>query len=293
MSAPTLTAPSRKGAASATARTAPNHDTLTCYTRYRCRRPECVARYNARNTERIHAQKAGTWNAFVDAEPVRRHILRLQAAGHTPTSIATAAGLDPRNIFDFIRPRPTQGLGRRQRTNPQLAAKILAVTGDASSIWLVDATGAIRRAQALIAIGWPKVTISLHAGLGNAYVSGLLTRTHIYASAAQAITKTYDELRSKRPEKHGVSQREAKSSRSTAAANGWPTPRYWDQFPDLLDDADFVPQVTRVEQVAYDAAWLLASGLNIDTVAERLGLTRGYIERALRKHPQGLHGAAA
>ena len=267
-------------------REAPNHDTLTCYINYRCRLPECVARYNAHENERRRAQKAGTWNRLVDAEPVRQHIRTLQTAGIGLYTLSIAANVLPQTIYDLVRPQPSREIGHRYRVTRELAEKILAVTPDNVTAYYVDPTGTIRRAQTLVAAGWPQRVIERHAGLAAGYLTWLFrTRATITAPAAKAIADTYNTLRTMRPTRHGVSKGHAKAARARATANHWPTAKYWDQHPDLIDDPNFTPQLTRIEQVAEDARWLLSLGNNRNEVAERLGVSRDYIDRALNEVP--------
>jgi hypothetical protein len=267
----------------------PHHNNLSCYTEYRCRLPECVERYNIRNRERLRAHRAGTWQVFVDAEPVRQHILRLQAADIGPGTIAVTTGLPIQSVLDFIRPNRAKYRGRRQRTTPETAAKILAVTADNSIRLRVDATGTVRRIQALIAIGWPQVRIARHAGISPEHMNVLVRRTCIFSSTAQAVEAAYDELRHLRPERRGVDKVQAKKARNRAARQRWAPPKYWDQHPGAIGDPDFEPLygVTRCEQIAQDAHWLMTAGhLNRDQAAARIGVSRFSVDRALREHPQ-------
>lgn len=271
-----------------TRREAPHHNNLTCYTDYQCRLPDCVERYNARNRERIRARKAGTYNAFTNAEPVRRHLIRLQQAGMGADSIATAAGVHKQSILEFLRPTPTQGRGRRQRTTPATAAKILAVTPDNRTNGRINATGTIRRIQALVALGWPVTHIARHAGLANANATEIMQRQYVYVATAKTIAATYNQLRTKRPEKNGVTKPHVAVAKNRAARQRWAPPKYWDQHPDAIDDPGFEPMhgILRAEIIAQDARWLIATGgLDRGQAAERLGVSRSYIDRALK--PQG------
>ncbi|MEW2147738.1 hypothetical protein AB0909_00630 [Streptomyces albidoflavus] len=268
-------------------RTPPHHNTLTCYTDYQCRRPECVDRYNARNRERLQAQKAGTWTGLIDAEPVRQHILQLGAIGISPSDIAATADTSIQSVLEFI--RPVRGRGRRHRTSPAMAARILAVGPDNVVRAVVDATATQRRLQALAALGWPMKRTALHAGLSTTNITGILTRSRVTAATEQAIADAYDQMRRQRPENHRVSRGQAKKTRRRAAAARWPKPSYWDQHPDGLGDPHFQPlyKVTPGELVAEDARWLLNGGVSLEHVAERLGKTTDYIAQVLRQYPGG------
>lgn len=274
---------------------APNHNTLTCYTAYKCRLPACVDRYNTSVRNRIRAQKAGTWQAFIPAEPVRQHIRHLQAEGMIPADIAAAAGVNPQAVLDFITPSPGKGRGRKQRTTPEMASRILAVTVEAAAARAnrVPATGTIRRIQALVALGWPLKTIAAHAGIYLAGPSDILQRTHLPAERAivladteQKIKATYDTLRAARPERRGVPKGLVTKSKNWARANRWPKPAYWDKFADAIDDPHFTPEygITKADILAEESRWLIeTAGLTRTQAAERLGKDKSYIDRVLNQ----------
>ncbi|WP_434744604.1 hypothetical protein [Streptomyces sp. A-14] len=270
---------------------APNHNTLTCYTRYKCRLPKCVDRYNTSTRTRIRAQKAGTWQRFVPAEPVRQHIQNLQAEGMIPAGIAAAAGTNPQAVLEFITPSPGKGRGRKQRTTPEMAARILAVTVEtaAARAHRVAATGTIRRIQGLVALGWPLKTIAAHAELHAAVPSEVLKRAHsghtvVFGETERKIKAAYDTLRAVRPERRGVPKGLITRSKNWARANRWPKPTYWDKHPGAIDDPFFTPDygLTKADILAEETRWLIhTAGLTRSEVAERLGKDRSYIDRVL------------
>lgn len=283
-----------------TSREAPHHNTLTCYTEYNCRLPDCVRRKNIQEAERKEAQAAGAWNVLVDATPTRKHIEALQAAGVPPYRIATASGVSIQSVLGFIRTYPGSGKGRKQRTTPAMEAKILAVSVDDTEDYRTSATATNRRLQALVAIGWPLKTIALHAGLHPNVPSVILQRatteadaSNVFVSTEKKIEKVYGELRSLRPEKHGVAKSQTTRCRNLGAANRWPTPKYWDKYPDAIDDPHFTPEykVTQAEILAKETRWLIeTAGLTRTEAAERLGKHRSYIDRVLGQ--TGLKAAA-
>jgi hypothetical protein len=273
-------------------RTAPSHDTTTCYTEYRCRQPECVDRYNAKNQARLKARREGTYSAFVDAEPARRHILRLHSAGMGASSIAIAAGLTTQSVLEFLRPTPTQGRGRRQRTTPATEAKILAVTVEARTTGRIDATGTRRRIQALVAIGWPINHIARHAGLFDTNAFAFAQRDQVYVSTAKAIAVAYDQLRTCKPERHGVTKHHVAAAKNRAARQHWAPPAYWDDPDHPIDDRHFEPK-TPAHVIADEARFLMTTGgLDIAAAAKRLRRSRGYITDALNEFPEAKQVAA-
>jgi transposase len=272
----------------ATAKTEPpHHNNLTCYTDYRCRLPECVDRYNAWNRERLHAKKAGTYSVFVDAEPARQHILQLQRTGMSADAIAAAAGVTIQSILEFVRPIPSQGRGRRRRTTPANQAKILAVTLDDRTIGRIDATGTRRRIQALVTLGWPVRIIARHAGLADQNAHGLLQRPRVYVATAKAIATAYDDLRTRRPEKHGVTKAHIVVAKNRAARHRWEPPKYWDQHPGAIDNPNFereVPEAPRYMRLGEDSLWLEGLGLTREQAAERLEVTKDYLDQSIRRY---------
>ncbi|MFE6355916.1 hypothetical protein ACFVOO_24045 [Streptomyces rochei] len=271
-----------------TAREAPHHRTLTCYTNYGCRLPECVERKRAWARDRDRSLRAGTWQPLVDAAPVREHLQRLMEAGLTQQAIADTAGVAHQSISDFTHHRGKRR-GLRHRTDPEFAAKILAVTVDTVTAGRVDATGSHRRIQALVAAGWPLLHIGRQFGIDEQRPEQILRVQRIFAATRSQVYTGYEWLQHQRPERHGVPKHKARQARERAASNRWPTPRYWTDRMDVIDDPDFEPLygVTKREIVAQDAHWLIVQGrLDRASAAARLGVSKAYIDHAFRDHPQ-------
>jgi hypothetical protein len=226
-----------------------------------------------------------------DAEPVRRHIRTLYAAGFTDRRIAALAGLAPETVSTFTRPinRPGNRKGVKRTCTISVATKILAVRAEEVLPGLVDTTATRRRIQALIAIGWPIEHIARHIGVTGNHLRLAMGRPRVYGRTAQAVTDAYNELKGKRPHRSGVDRVEANKARRRAEANRWPKPAYWADRMDVIDDPDFEPMygVTKREIVAQDANELMRfSGLDRATAAQRLGVSKAYVDHAFRDHPE-------
>lgn len=272
----------------------PHHRTLTCYTDYRCRLPECVARFNAYDRTRRRAQAAGTWQPLVDAEPIRKHLLALHAAGITIHRVATLTGLTDTAIRSFTQHASAKNR-RRHRATHETAAKILAISLDTATPGYVDATGTRRRLHALVAIGWPLEVVATYVGVSQRNIWSLTQRNKVRATTARNVADVYGELCNEKPTRNGVSKWHAKQARNRASARRWPTPTYWDETGGI-DDPDFIPdyKVTQAEILAEEAHWLITTaGLTRGQVAERLGKHRSYIDRVLVDHPQNNEPTAA
>lgn len=270
----------------------PHHNTTTCYTAYRCRLPECVDRYNTKNQERLQARRSGTYNRYVDAEPVRRHIVRLQHAGMSLSAIGVAAGLSTQSIIEFVQPGRSKGRGRRYRTTPEKAATILAITPADRTVGRIDATGTHRRLQALVAVGWPIRYVARHAGLFDSSSFSILQRKWVYFSTAKAVEAAYEELRDLKPARHGVSKQHAAAAKNRAARLRWQPPKYWDDPDHPIDDPDFEPQ-TAGQAIAYEARWLMqVGGLDVAQAAKRLRRSCSYVTTCLTDYPEDGRAAA-
>lgn len=272
-------------------REAPHHNKLTCVKHYDCRLPDCVERYRAYQRERYHGRTAGTWQPLVDAEPVRQHILKLQAADFTPVRIGELADLPFETVVGFLRAYGCNGYrkARKRRCTAEVAAKILAITPDTAKPGIVDATGTIRRLQALVAAGWPMQDLGPRISLSCRTVRALIRQQRVYGRTADAVAELFDELKNERPERHGVSLNSANRARTYGKRHNWATVKYWADRMDDIDDPHFEPMygITRRELVAKDANELIRfSGLDRETAAARLGISKAYIDHAFRDHPE-------
>lgn len=272
--------------------TPPNHDTLTCYTNYRCRRPACVQRARDWERNRRAALKAGQWQPFIDAAPVRDHLILLLARGVSLCRVGELAGLGPHFLYSFLPPKNGRRRPVRHTVSPDVAQKVLAIDPDTANPAITEPTGTVRRLQALVANGWPMSHLATRLAVTPTYVSALIKRGEnnrpVLAATAQKVAATYTQLSDRRPTHGGVQPGQAKRARNLAAANGWPNTRYWATRMDVIDDPHFEPDYgrTKAQILAEDARWLMAkSGLDREQVAERLGTSRSYIDRVLIQHP--------
>jgi len=267
----------------------PHHNTITCYTKYGCRLTECVDRMRAWERGRAAAIRAGTWQPLIDATPVREHLTQLTAAGVTIDAIACALGVPRQSVSDFTHRHLNSRRGLRSRTDPEFAARILALTPADINAGRCDATGSLRRIQALVAAGWPLVRIGTQFGMHKDRPEQILRERRIYAATRQQISDGYQRLHRLRPERHGVAKDRARLARERAASKRWPTPAYWASRMDVIDDPHFEPMygLTKREIVAQDASEVMRlSGLDRAAAAERLGVSKAYIDHAFREYPQ-------
>lgn len=114
---------------------------------------------------------------------------------------------------------------------------------DADVAQAVEAVGATRRVQALIAKGFPAVILAARLGIhDDPNLAQLATATQIPASLDTAVRALFDELRDDSPFEHGAVRKSYRAARDRARRRGWVRPDAWDT--DTIDDPAAVPEVT-------------------------------------------------
>jgi len=259
------------------------------YARYRldgCRCYTCaraVSEYNARR-DRLIAY--GRWQPYVDAAPVRDHVRLLMSASIGRRTIVRAAGVSHGALSQLL--YGTTGRPPSRRVRPDTAHRLLSLTPSLDLVadgTPVDATGTRRRLQALIAIGWPQAALAARLGWAPSNFCSLLGAPRVTARTARAARTLYDDLWNVQPDEHGHATRHAASrARNLARRNGWPPPIAWDD--DTIAIPDAAPDrgaADRASTIMENAAELAEQGYTRDQVAERLGVTRGAVDTALRR----------
>lgn len=229
------------------------------------------ARYEMRTR---YAGKPG----YGDPTQVRNHVLELNGYGLPRASIARDAGLTDSAVEQIAR-----GEWRTIRVRP--ATALMAVTWRPNSRQeIVLAVGAIRRAQALSAIGWSYRAVEEQLPVSALYVPQMIRRQNrtMPFPLWREFVQCYEAL-SGTP---GPSTR----ARNAARAAGLPAPLDWEGHD--IDDPRVVVQAqpwepkTRIEEIREEAAAraervleLTAMGLSAKEVAERLGVTSRTVVR--------------
>jgi hypothetical protein len=178
---------------------------------------------------------------LIDAEPTRRHVRNLMAAGVSVVRIAAHAEVGFAIVSGLLYTRgPNRP--RSEKIRYENARRILAVRADQVATGCVDAAGTHRRLQALMANGWPQLRLGPHVGLHPVYVNAVLRQTRIYGTTAMNVAAAYDRLWNQDPRQHGVNVGTYKKIRSLARGNGWAPPGAWDD--DTIDDPQAHPEWT-------------------------------------------------
>jgi hypothetical protein len=218
------------------------------YARYRldgCRCYVCGYARAQYDDNRNRAIAYGTWQPWVDAEPVRIHIRHLQSCGMGLRAIATAAQVDRKRLQGIVTGRPERGTGPQEKVRPALAAAVLAVEPTLENLapsTLVSPVGTRRRLRALVAVGWPQQILAARLGMAPGNFGTMLGCEHVLVRRALAVRALYDELFQADPVEHGASPAGVTRARQRARENGWAPPGAWDD--DTIDDPAAFPDWT-------------------------------------------------
>lgn len=243
--------------------TAREHGTYAKYRLDGCRCYPCAAEASVYNANRERAIAYGTWQPFVDAEPVREHIRALQSCALGLRTIAAAAGVDRQRLQTILNGRSERGTPPQAKVRPALAAAILAVEPTPDLLpdkTIIDGAGVRRRLQALVTIGWSQAKLAERIGWTPGNFTTLVGEGRVTAASAHLVRGLYDELWNQSPPEDDHRSRIAASrARGYASARGWLPPMAWDD--DLIDvpddqlDAEIARRVAAMDDQELSACW--------------------------------------
>lgn len=216
------------------------HGTLSGRKHHKCTCQPCIeaARTYAR---RVHRQRGyGTWQPFVDAEPVREHVLTLIETGINLKRVGELAGVTHSVVERLI--YEVAGRPRTARLRPEIAEKLLTVPAIPAPNHRIDALGTRRRVQTLVAAGWPTQYLAPHFGLHPRHANELLRAELVLLRTAQAVAEAYTRLADTDPVTAGVPDWIALRSRRHAERRGWLPPTRW------TDDDFDAPEPTAADK---------------------------------------------
>jgi hypothetical protein len=178
----------------------------------------------------------------MDSTPVLAHVMSLHDAGMSYGSIASAAGLNRSTLTKIVR-------DRQPKVTQRIATALYSVTGpvydgvDPEDETFVPRIGAVRRVQALLAIGWTHKAMSALVGQGSNWTANFVHQQGTWVTRRNhlRVVALYDELW----DKPGPSA----ATRGRAARKGYLPPLAWDD--DSIDDPAAWGNVT-VECDDYD-----------------------------------------
>jgi hypothetical protein len=187
----------------------------------------------------------GTWQPFVDAEPVRAHVRALGEFGIGWIRAAKLAGVATGTVSKLLYGDRPRNLAPTKRMRPNVARALLAVEptlGNMGPVVPVDGAGTRRRLQALVAAGWPQSELARRLGMDRGNFGKTIVSDMVRVATVRAVIALYDELWRTDPREHGVPARWYDVARATAARNAWAPVGAWDD--DTIDDPAAFPDWT-------------------------------------------------
>lgn len=249
------------------------HGTANAYVNGKCRCDLCRTAHSKRAAQRRREQLYGRWeNPFVDAQPVREHVLGLMKAGWGLKQIAAQADVAYSPLSYLIYGRPESVQNDAPYKKPKRVTKILRETAQkvlalhyavekSSPGTLVSARGTHRPIQALMRIGYSQAFIAKEAGWTAPNFSQIMRRDMVTADTHRQIAELYAKYENTpRSADGGYIAASISRAMSHAVRNRYVPPAGWDDI-----DNDAKPaQVDRepvIDEVKFD---LLLSGTPIE-----------------------------
>jgi hypothetical protein len=229
------------------------------------------------------------WGGRIDAEPVRRHVRALQAAGMGLQQVRRLSGIGEGTIFPLLYGDPAAGLGPTKRISPERAQALLAVQATMDTLAagaVMDGTGTRRRLQALAANGWAAALIAERLNRPASAIRRTRSAATVLVASAREIRDLYESMWDEPPPELTSGQKSSVARvKKYALRLGWAPPMAWDD--DTMDHPDAQP-----EGVGYvpgrgklpppdEIAWLVAGGDSLEVLADRYGGTVDGIKQRL------------
>lgn len=174
------------------------HGTLARAKGDACTCEPCHAAERRYMNRRYRLMAYGQWQPYVDADPVREHIEKLQTFGLGWMTIAALSGVPRGSVSKLIYGDAKRGMAPSKRVRPKTAAAILAIEPDMDVLpdgAMIEGTGTRRRLQALIANGWAQNRLAERLGMHRTNLNKmLLGHNYVRCGTARAVTMLYNDL---------------------------------------------------------------------------------------------------
>ena len=230
---------------------------------------------NARwQVRRRRLQKAGEWQPFVDAEPVRAHLRRIHAAGMSYPAICQRLGLPQANSLQhLVWGRGQWGPGQQvRRETAELILNYWPTLQDFPDAARIDATGTRRRVEAMAVRGFSRAAMADRIGMCATHFKKVVGRDRVTAAVARSVAALYDEWWNADPSAYGLPRSSVSRALRDAQRAGYHSALAWDD--DTIDDPNALPQTDAVQPVATEgenvaARWLMGESVILDRAARR------------------------
>lgn len=267
---------------------------LVCYNLHQCRCTPCSEHRMAAETRRRKDKAYGRYDSgLVDVAPVREHVLKLGEFGIGYKRVAQLAGFKsstPVRTIIWGRQDPGPRFGEMQkRVKRETAEKILAIQPTMENLAdnrPVQALGAHRRVQALVARGWSISKIAVQLGWSGANFWQMMQRPMIEVATFRAIAALYEQLWDQEPPRDEWHAKTAYTrSLNYAQHRGWLPPLAWDDIDnDPTPEAEEPTEQTKGERILEDVEWLLDAGESPELILTTLGRSADAVAKLADRH---------
>lgn len=204
-----------------------------------CGHLECRLAWNAYEQNRKRQIAYGRWQPYVDASPVRDHVLWLIEKG---VPLKNLRPIYP-TVHVLVYGRPADGQKPTTKMRKEAAEALLAVQPTLDMLGeraRIDAAGAHRRIRGLCALGWTLAEQARRMGASAFRIRQVLAEDTVTVGFFLRVRDLYDELSMVCPE-----GQYARKTRRWAEGQGWLPPLAWDD--ELIDvpDADLQAELSR------------------------------------------------
>ncbi|MGW2844405.1 hypothetical protein [Streptomyces sp. NPDC001274] len=246
---------------------------------------QAYARWQERRRKLV---SLGQWEPFVDAEPVREHLRKINAAGMSYRAICERLGLPQDSSLQYLMWGRGDGPGRQvRRETAELVLSYWPRLEDYPEGARVDATGTRRRVEALAVMGWSKQVLAERMAMRGEHLRKVVGRDRVTVRIARRVAAVYDALWNQDPLKHGVPLASVSRVLADAKRLGFSSPLAWDD--DTIDDPaaepDLGEQVPRFVELAENGFELEQRyGYTREHAAARLGVSKDVLQKSMGQY---------
>ena len=280
------------------AHTTHQHGTRGAYLQDVCRCQWCRLANRAAQQNRRRAIAYGRWEPFVDARPIRAHVVALQGAGVSLTRIAALSGVSRGALQALLYGKPVMGRPPNSKLHAATARRILTVQATArvrpDHAVLTDDRGAIRRLQGLVSVGWSVRRLAQALNSSHSTVSRILNGGPVTVSMDRRIRAVFVEFGDQpAPAATAGERASAEGARRYARVRRWVAAGAWhnidiDEGCAVADDGEWVTDQVAVDRAVVGLPTPLTAAemqLAVEELTRR-GVSVRKIAERLRRHPR-------
>lgn len=219
------------------------HGTDIMYITHKCGCDDCRHAHTA--TRRKARRTAYQDGRLVESAATRKHLEALTLGqGYSLTQVAEMSGVSLMTLYNLR-------TGRHRHCSSTIHDAITGIRPRRAPEGRIDATGAMRRLQALTVLGHSMATVSDVCGVNRWLLRQICRgdKATINVATHESVKRAYDAMwATPAPEDTREQRTSASKAKEQAARNGWLPPLAWDD--DRIDDPKYRPRTPAREEMA-------------------------------------------